>query len=55
MTAAVDGEYFNVWKDDVHLNAGLLVIEPSAQEYQNLMEFSKDAITKWNKKECIAD
>ena len=29
LTAAIDGEYFNLWPDWVHFNGGCMVIEPS--------------------------
>ena len=41
MTAALDGEYFNVWPNWKHFNAGCLVIEPSEELFKNILEFAK--------------
>lgn len=39
-TAAVDGEYFNIWPEDqLHFNAGCMVIEPSEITYDNLINY----------------
>ena len=38
-TAAVDGEYFNLWSDDIHFNAGCLVIEPNHEYFEFLVNF----------------
>ena len=32
LTAALDGEYFNLWEGWPHFNAGCMVIEPSNEE-----------------------
>lgn len=40
MTAAVDGEYFNLWPDQMHFNSGCLVIEPSKEIYEDLINFA---------------
>lgn len=53
LTAALDGEYFNIWPDEPHLNAGLLVIEPNIEEYNKIIDFMKTI--SWNKNSCIAD
>lgn len=55
LTAALDGEYFNIWPDRPHFNAGLIVIEPNKEESEKLKTFASEAITKWDKDECIAD
>lgn len=52
MTAAVDGEYFNLWPDSPHFNSGFMVIEPSVELFNNLIEFSKTInfnsnLSKW--------
>jgi len=39
MTACIDGEYFNIWPEYLHFNAGCLVIEPSHKLYLNLLEY----------------
>lgn len=39
MTAALDGEYFNIWPDWPHFNSGCLVIEPSIQEFNNILDY----------------
>ena len=55
LTSALDGEYFNIWPNEPHFNAGILVIEPNTEEYNKLKEFSEQAIQDWNKPTCIAD
>ena len=40
MTAALDGEYYNIWPDWPHFNSGCIVIEPSNQLYQNILNFA---------------
>lgn len=56
LTSALDGEYFNIWPDDPHFNAGIMVIEPNIEEYQKIMDFTTtEALTHWNKLQCIAD
>lgn len=55
LTAALDGEYFNLWKNNPHFNAGLIVIEPSKEESEKLKAFANEAIQKWDKDQCIAD
>lgn len=42
MTAALDGEYFDLWPDWPHLNTGLMVIKPSHEEYNNLINFANN-------------
>ena len=39
MTGAVDGEAFNLWLDNPHLNTGFFVVEPSEQLFNDLMDF----------------
>ena len=41
MTAAVDGEYFNIWPEWTHFNAGCLVVEPKEEEYNKILEFAR--------------
>ena len=56
MTSAIDGEYFNVWPEDPHFNAGILIIEPNHQEYENLLKYTEEfQIDQWGKNQCIAD
>ena len=56
MTSALDGEYFNIWPDNPHLNAGILIIEPNEKEYQDLLNFTLNySLNNWNKNQCIAD
>lgn len=40
MTAALDGEYSNVWPDWPHFNSGFLVIKPDLELYNTLVEFA---------------
>lgn len=40
MTAALDGEYYNIWPNWPHFNSGCIVIEPSNQLYHNILEFA---------------
>jgi len=42
LTAALDGEYFDLWKDNPFFNAGCMVIEPSKEEYKNLLDYFYD-------------
>ena len=42
MTAALDGEYFNLWPGWDHFNAGCLVIEPNHQEFENILNFAQN-------------
>lgn len=39
MTSALDGEYFNLWPGWDHFNSGVLVIEPSYEEYKSILEY----------------
>lgn len=56
MTSAIDGEYFNVWPKDPHFNAGILIVEPNYQEYENLLKYTQEfQIDQWGKNQCIAD
>lgn len=55
LTSALDGEYYNIWPNEPHFNAGVMVIEPNKEEYNKLIEFSKDTVDNWNKKMCVAD
>ena len=56
MTACVDGEYFNIWPDYLHFNAGCLVIEPSHELYLNLLKCIETINHKlYERQEVIAD
>ena len=56
LTSAIDGEYFNLWPDDPHFNAGIIIIEPDKDEYDKLIDFTfNNAFSNWNKHQCIAD
>ena len=56
MTACIDGEYFNIWPEYLHFNAGCLVIEPSHKLYLNLLEYiDKIDHKKYGRQEVIAD
>lgn len=39
MTSALDGEYFNLWPDWPHFNSGCLVLEPSHELYESILNF----------------
>lgn len=41
MTAAVDGEYTNLWPTWKHFNSGFMVIEPKKNRFEELIEFIK--------------
>ena len=41
MTAAIDGEYFNLYSK-VFFNAGCIVIEPNNQEYLNILNYANN-------------
>lgn len=41
MTAALDGEYWNLWPNWPHFNSGCLVIEPSTDLFNNILNFAK--------------
>jgi alpha-N-acetylglucosamine transferase len=41
MTAALDGEYWNLWPSWPHFNSGCLVIEPSTDLFNNILNFAK--------------
>ena len=40
MTAALDGEYFNLWPGWDHFNSGCLVIEPKEEEFNNILTYA---------------
>lgn len=42
LTATLDGEYFSLWKNEPHFNAGCMVIEPNNQEYLNILNFAQN-------------
>ena len=54
-TSALDGEYFNIWPDKPHFNAGLLVISPKKNETKKIQDFAIKVIKEWDKPQCIAD
>lgn len=39
MTAALDGEYSNIWPKWPHFNAGFMVIKPNKAEFNNILKF----------------
>lgn len=41
MTAAVDGEYTNLWPTWKHFNSGFMVLEPRKNRFEDLLEFIK--------------
>lgn len=56
LTSALDGEYFNIWPQNPHLNAGILVIKPNPEEYKELINFTANIVLdKEHKTQCIAD
>ena len=42
MTAALDGEYFNIWPGWDHFNSGCVVIEPSEELFQNILNYANN-------------
>lgn len=40
MTAALDGEYFNIWAGLPHFNTGCMIIEPSHEEFEKILDFA---------------
>jgi len=46
MTAAQDGEYFNIYPNKCFFNAGCMVIKPSLTEYDNILSFLPKVIDK---------
>ena len=40
MTAALDGEYMNLWPSAPHFNSGFFVVEPKAGELQKILDFA---------------
>ena len=40
MTAALDGEYFNLWPGWDHFNSGCLVLEPSHEEFEKILNYA---------------
>lgn len=49
MTSALDGEYFNIWPDWDHFNSGILVIEPSEQLFNDILQFINNFIPEFKK------
>lgn len=54
LTAALDGEYFNLWENNPHFNAGCMVIEPSKEEYEKLLDYFYSA-TEMDGSNLISD
>lgn len=42
MTAALDGEYFNLWANYPHFNSGFFVLEPNINTFNDLMTFANE-------------
>lgn len=42
MTSALDGEYFNLWPDWDHFNAGCFVVEPSHELFLDILNYGKN-------------
>ena len=56
LTSALDGEYFDLWPEYPHLNAGIIVIKPDEEEYNKLIDFYKNkAYQTWDRPGCLAD
>lgn len=54
MTGAVDGECFNLWLPNPHLNTGFFVVEPNEELFNDIMKFTENldvSLHDW----CIAD
>ena len=52
MTSCLDGEYFNIWPGWDHFNSGCLVIEPSIELYNKILDFA-NSLTEDNIPEYI--
>ena len=50
MTAALDGEYMNLWPKHPHFNSGFMVIKPSKDEFEKIMTF----ITNFKPEQAIS-
>lgn len=46
MTAALDGEYFNLWPNWSHFNSGFVIIKPDEKLKDTLFEFTKNLSNK---------
>ena len=42
LTAALDGEYFNLWPNFPHFNTGLVVIKPNKDDFKSFLKFAED-------------
>lgn len=42
MTAALDGELFNLWPNWPHFNSGFLVLEPNPKVFDDILRFTKN-------------
>ena len=40
MTSCLDGEYFNIWPGRDHFNSGCIVIEPSHELFEDILNFA---------------
>ncbi|MBR6253134.1 MAG: hypothetical protein IKR04_04800 [Clostridia bacterium] len=52
MTSCLDGEYFNIWPGWDHFNSGCIVIEPSNELYNKILDFA-NSLTEDNIPEYI--
>lgn len=42
MTSCLDGEYFNIWPGWDHFNSGCIVIEPSHELFEDILNYGKN-------------
>lgn len=42
MTAALDGEYFNLWPNQPHFNSGFFVLEPDIHIFNDILSFAEN-------------
>ena len=55
MTAALDGEYFNIWPNRPHFNSGCMVIEPNHELFNNILNYANSFNTNDLYGEVFAD
>ena len=55
MTAALDGEYFNIWPGNDHFNSGCLIIEPNEEEYNKILDFANNLDIDSLPQQVVAD
>lgn len=48
MTSALDGEYFNLWPGWDHFNSGIMVIEPSEELFNNILDFANHFLPEFD-------